>query len=255
MHNISPSATGDMRLYGLIGYPLTHSFSKKYFTEKFAREGITDCRFENFELSHINELPMLLENHPDMHGLAVTIPYKQQILHYLDTSLVPDGLHACNCIRIVDKKLIGYNTDHSGFAKSLQPLLQSHHKKALILGNGGATAAVAFALQEIGIGFSIVSRALHNNSSLTYADLDENTMASHTLIINTTPLGMYPAIVNCPPIPYNLIGPDHLLYDLIYNPEMTLFLEKAAERGAVIKNGEEMLMLQAEENWNIWNEA
>ncbi len=242
-----------MRLYGLIGYPLTHSFSKRYFTEKFEKEGLTDCRFENFSISTIEELPAILESNPELAGLAVTIPYKQAVLKFLDKAELPKELQACNCIRVEGKKLTGFNTDHSGFEKSIAPLLKSHHKRALILGNGGATAAVAFVLRKLGIGYDIVSRELHNGSTLTYADINEQVMKEHTVIINTTPLGMYPNTNDRPSILYSNITKDHLLYDLVYNPEKTLFLQKGEMRGAVIKNGEEMLVIQAEENWKIWN--
>ncbi len=242
-----------MRLFGLIGYPLTQSFSKKYFDEKFEREGLTDCRFENFSIASINEFPKLLRDNPELGGLAVTIPYKQQVLKYLhDTTHIPEGLRACNCIRIESGKLSGFNTDYIGFEKSLIPLLQPHHKKALVLGNGGATAAVVYSLGRLGIDYTIASRQLHNGSSLTYSDINEKVIREHTLIINTTPLGMYPDINTAPDIPYQFLTKDHLLYDLVYNPEKTLFLKKGEERGAVIKNGYEMLVLQAEENWSIW---
>ncbi len=243
-----------MRLYGLIGYPLSHSFSKKYFDEKFEKEGLTDCHFKNFPIANIRELPVLLKENPALRGLAVTIPYKQQVLAFLDArDNIPPELEACNCICVDHGKLTGYNTDHTGFEKSFAPLLQPHHTRALILGNGGATAAVAFVLKKLGISFQIVSRVLHNGSSLTYADLHEPVMKEHTVIINTTPLGMYPAVQDRPPIPYTFITEQHFLYDLIYNPEKTLFLQKGEEMGARVKNGADMLVFQAEENWKIWN--
>lgn len=241
-----------MRLFGLIGFPLTHSFSRKYFTEKFKKEGIPGCRYELFPLESIEELPALLAQHPELEGLNVTIPYKKEVLRYLDTSTLPDGLRACNCIRIRGDRREAYNTDYLGFEKSLVPLLRPHHRKALVLGNGGATVAVVFALRRLGIDPVIVSRALHNGSALTYAQLEPSTVAEHTLIINTTPLGMHPNADTCPAIPYGALTPLHLLYDLVYNPAKTLFLQKGEERGAVIKNGEEMLVLQAEESWRIW---
>lgn len=243
-----------MRLFGLIGYPLSHSFSKRYFTFKFERENIKDCRYELYPLQSLAALPALLQDHPSLEGLNVTIPYKKQVLDYLDTRVgIPAGLEACNCIHIRNGKLAGYNTDVTGFRKSLQPLLQPHHTKALVLGNGGATAAVVHVLQQLGIHYQIVSRELHNGSSLIYHDLDKAIMEEHTLIINTTPLGMHPNEESCPDIPYRFISDRHLLYDLVYNPVKTLFLQKAAERGAAIKNGEEMLLVQAEESWRIWN--
>lgn len=243
-----------MRLFGLIGYPLAQSFSKKYFDEKFEIEGLTDCRFQNFSIASIEELPGLLDANPDLQGMAVTIPYKQAVLKYLDfTADIPEGLQACNCIRIKDGKLSGHNTDYIGFEKSLLPLLKPHHQKALVLGNGGAAEAVIYSLRRLNMSYSIVSRKIHKGSSLTYADVNENIIKEHTLIINTTPLGMYPKTDEAPEIPYKFISDHHLLYDLVYNPEKTLFLQKGGERRAGIKNGFEMLVLQAEENWQIWN--
>ena len=242
-----------MRLFGLIGYPLSHSFSKKYFTEKFEQEEITECRYDLFPIKTIDELPLLVRNNPELEGLNVTIPYKKQVLSFLDASNIPDGLNACNCINITDGKLVGYNTDVTGFEKSLKPLLKSYHKNALVLGNGGATAAVIFVLEKLGISFEIVSRKLHDGAVLTYKNINKKMMTENTLIINTTPLGMYPDTATCPDIPYESISNKHLLYDLVYNPDKTLFLQKGEERGARIKNGEEMLILQAEESWRIWN--
>lgn len=242
-----------MRLFGLIGYALSHSFSKKYFTEKFQKEEISECSYDIFPLKMIGELPFLLLKYPELEGLNVTIPYKKQVLPFLHTTHIPSGLDACNCINIIAGKLVGYNTDVTGFEKSLRPLLKSSHKKALVLGNGGATSAVTFVLKKLGIEYNIVSRKIHDASSLTYKKLNEKLVKENTLIINTTPLGMYPDADSFPDIPYQFISSTHLLYDLVYNPVNTLFLQKGEERGAVIKNGEEMLVLQAEESWRIWN--
>ena len=243
-----------MRLYGLIGYPLTQSFSKKYFKEKFEKEGLADCRFENFQIASINEFTGLINGHSNLQGLAVTIPFKQQVLTYLDSAEnIPAGLKACNCIKFRDGKLLGFNTDYIGFEKSLDPLLKTHHTQALVLGNGEATEAVVYVLKEKGIAYHIVSRKLHDDSMLTYSDITEDLIKESPLIINTTPLGMYPNVDEYPPIPYSCLSERHLLYDLVYNPEKTLFLQKGEERGATIKNGHEMLVLQAEENWRIWN--
>ncbi len=242
-----------MRLFGLIGYPLSHSFSKKYFTEKFEQEGLADCRYELFPIKSIDDLPQLITTNPALEGLNITIPYKKQVLKFLDHSFIPQGLAACNCIRVQDGKLTGYNTDAIGFEKSLLPLLQSHHTKALVLGNGGAAEAVLFVLRKLGIEFNIVSRKMHDGSTFTYNDLNDDVINKNTLIINTTPLGMYPNIDTCPDIPYRFISDKHLLYDLVYNPAKSIFLEKGEERGSAIKNGEEMLLLQAEESWKIWN--
>jgi shikimate dehydrogenase len=241
-----------MKRFGLIGYPLTHSFSKKYFTEKFGSEGLRDHVYETFPIPSISELPSLLEKHPDLLGLNVTIPYKQQVLEYLDDSNIPSEVQACNCIRIKNRKLIGHNTDITGFEKSFTPLLQSHHKSALVLGNGGATAAVIYVLQKLGIEYEIVSRRIHGTSTLTYGDLNADLIYSHNVIINTTPVGTFPDVDVCPAIPYEYISRDHYLFDLIYNPSKTLFLKKGEERGAIIRNGYEMLVIQAEESWKIW---
>ena len=242
-----------MRLFGLIGYPLSHSFSKNFFTEKFEKEEITECSYELFPLKTIDELPSLLKKHPELEGLNVTVPYKKQVLRFLNDTCIPQGLAACNCINITANKLVGYNTDITGFEMSIKPLLRSHHKKALVLGNGGAAAAVVYVLMKLGIGFTIVSRTPEYSSMLDYKKVTREIVKEHTLIINTTPLGMHPDENSSPDIPYKYISGDHLLYDLVYNPAKTLFLEKGAKQGATIKNGEEMLILQAEESWRIWN--
>jgi shikimate dehydrogenase len=240
-----------MKRYGLIGYPLSHSFSEKYFTEKFQREGIAGCVYQLLPIASIDELPALLKAHPDLHGLNVTIPYKQQVLRFLDDAgHLP--LQACNCIKIENKKLIGFNTDVIGFQKSFGPQLQPHHKKALILGSGGAAAAVAYSLEQLGIDYKIVSRTPGENG-LSYDDINEQVISSHHIIINTTPLGQYPTIEAAPPLPYHLLTPGHYLFDLLYNPAKTVFLQKGEERGATIKNGGDMLVIQAEESWKIWN--
>jgi shikimate dehydrogenase len=242
-----------MRRYGLIGYPLTHSFSKKYFAEKFQREGITEAAYELYALKQISELPQLIDSTPDLEGLNVTIPYKQSVFQYIHSrDNLPTGLDACNCIKIRNGKTYAFNTDVVGFEKSFAAARKPHHKRALILGNGGATAAVAFVLKKLDISFQIVSRMIHDESTLTYDDLNETLIKSHNVIINTTPLGMYPSIESCPPIPYQHLTSQHYLFDLVYNPEKTLFLKKGEEQGASIKNGLEMLIIQAEESWKIW---
>jgi shikimate dehydrogenase len=243
-----------MRLFGLIGYPLTHSFSKKFFTEKFEKEGLTDCKYELFSISTINELISVLDQHPDLYGLNVTIPYKEQVLSFLDdTDDVVKKIKACNCIIIKNGKLKGYNTDVEGFERSLKKQLQPHHKKALILGTGGAAKAVEFVLQKLEIDFNYVSRKPSVNN-YSYNQLTPGIITDHSLIINTTPLGLYPAVNEAPPIPYEALTANHYLFDLVYNPEKTLFLRMGEERGAAIKNGYEMLVIQAEESWKIWNE-
>jgi shikimate dehydrogenase len=253
--HIDLNDTGDIRLYGLIGYPLSHSFSKKYFEEKFIREGRSECRFENFSIQSIVTLENILQqNKSILKGLAVTIPYKQQVLKFLDHSTdIPDEIKACNCIKIVDGKLIGYNTDWIGFEKSFTPILKKHHTKALVLGNGGAAIAVCFVLKKLGINYQIVSRRKNEKSTLAHTVLTEEIIGEHTIIINTTPLGTFPAVNDFPFIPYAGITTEHYLFDLVYNPERTMFLQKGEEMGATIKNGADMLTIQAEENWRIWN--
>ncbi len=244
-----------MKLYGIIGYPLNHSFSQKYFTEKFKLEGIKDCRYESWPIPSVNELKDILRQNPGLQGLNITIPYKQAVLPYLnDTTNIPDGLKACNCVRIIDGKMVGYNTDVKGFEQSLLPTLKNYHTSALILGNGGAAQAVKFVLNKLNIRYKMVSRKIHDDAALTYADLDETIIKENLLIINTTPRGTFPEINDCPDIPYQFLTPQHFLYDLVYNPGRTLFLKKGTEQGAAIKNGYEMLVLQAEESWAIWNE-
>ena len=242
-----------MRLFGLIGKKLKHSFSKEYFTRKFADLGLTDCRYENFEIPSIDHFKALLDSNPELEGLNVTIPYKEEILPYLDVQTqVVQEIVACNCIKFVDGKLYGFNTDVVGFKKSLQKVLKPHHQKALVLGTGGGAKAVGYALKELGINYQLVSRTKQADS-LTYAEVDDSIFRDHLLIVNTSPVGMYPETDAAPDLPYEYLGSRHLLYDLIYNPEKTLFLKKGEEQGAAISNGQEMLELQAEENWRIWN--
>lgn len=239
----------------MIGYPLEHSFSQKYFTDKFEKEGIVDCQYDLFSLKSLQEIKQVLAQNTDLLGLNITIPYKQEIMGMLASrDRIPTGLNACNCVKIVEGKLFGYNTDIIGFEKSLTPLLKPQHQNALILGNGGATAAVAYVLKKLGIETQIVSRTMHVGSTLTYDDLNESIVNKNLLIINTTPLGMFPHMEEAPSIPYGFLSGSHLCYDLIYNPEKTVFLQRAEARGAVIKNGMEMLIIQAEESWRIWNE-
>jgi shikimate dehydrogenase len=242
-----------MRLYGLIGYPLSHSFSKKYFTEKFEREGLKDSQYELFPVSSIEELPQLLEKHPELCGLNVTIPYKEQVLSYLhsENELVK-AIRACNCIDIRNGRLKGYNTDVIGFERSLLEQWQPHHKKALILGTGGVSKAVQYIMQKMGLAYRYVSRkpGVHNYS---YEQLTSAIMQEYTLIVNTTPLGMYPNVTEAPPIPYEALTPRHYLFDMVYNPDKTLFLKMGEEKGAAIKNGADMLKIQADESWEIWN--
>lgn len=242
-----------MRRFGLIGYPLTHSFSAKYFEDKFRREQIKDCCYSLFPLASIDLLPALLRDVPELKGLNVTIPYKQQVLDLLDENHLPAGLKACNCIRIENGKLSGHNTDVTGFEKSIQPLLKPHHRKALVLGTGGAASAVIYVLNNLGISVSMVSRNPEGHSAFSYGQLNRDLMLDHTVIINTTPLGTYPDIGSLPPIPYEFTGNKHLFFDLVYNPSQTSFLKQGELQGAQTKNGYEMLVIQAEESWKIWN--
>ncbi len=243
-----------MRRYGLLGYPLTHSFSQRYFTEKWAREGIGDCSYSNFSLPDIGELPGVLAD-DSLCGLNVTIPYKEKVLAFLDErSAVVAKIGACNCIRIEGGRLTGHNTDVVGFEQALVKKLGDHHREALILGTGGAAKAVEYVLGKLGIGYRLVTRKPRpGTGDMSYAEVDASVLAAHTLIVNTTPLGMHPHVDEAPPLPYQALTSGHYLFDLIYNPSRTLFLQKGEERGAVVENGHEMLILQAEESWRIWN--
>ena len=241
-----------MKRYGLLGRTLKHSFSKAYFTKKFAELGLTDYSYDNFELAAATEFPLLLERHPDLCGVNVTIPYKEDVLAFLTTqNKIVQEIQACNCIKIDGKECIGFNTDVIGFQKSLEPQLQSHHTKALILGTGGASKAIAYVLQQLGINYHFVSRQKTANT-IGYDEVDAERLASHHLIINTTPLGMFPAVDDAPALPYELLTDKHFLFDIIYNPATTKFLANGEKRGAQIANGEQMLIEQAEESWRIW---
>ncbi|RYY32123.1 MAG: shikimate dehydrogenase [Sphingobacteriaceae bacterium] len=261
-----------MKKYGLIGYPLSHSFSKKYFTDKFQREGIAGAQYDLYPIEDIKTFNEFLHQNPDLCGLNVTIPYKVDVLDFVD--FVGEEAHrvgAINTIRITrqspvaaafsgevgevgdDFRLDGYNTDVYGFEMSLRPLLKSHHESALVLGNGGAAKAVFYVLDKLEIPYATITRRKMDGTIL-FDELDPEMVAENKLIINTTPVGTSPNVDECPPIPYDQITPEHLLYDLIYNPEQTLFLKKGAEQGAATKNGHEMLILQAERAWEIWNQ-
>ena len=243
-----------MRKYGLIGYPLSHSFSQQYFTEKFQREGITGCVYENFPLTAIDEFAALIQQQPELKGLNVTIPYKEKVIPFLTAqSEVVQTIGACNCIKIENGRLTGHNTDVVGFEESLRPLLQPHHKKALVLGTGGAAKAVHYVLNKLGIAFLEVSRTPATARQIAYEHIDEAVISGHEVIINTSPLGMYPKVDECPPLPYQALTSKHYLFDLVYNPAKTLFLQKGEQQGAAIKNGHDMLIIQAEESWRIWN--
>lgn len=245
-----------MKKFGLIGYPLGHSFSKNFFNEKFHSENI-DAEYLNFEIADIKELPKVLLSNPELKGLNVTIPYKEQVIPYLN-ELDPDAaaIGAVNVIKIVQQKgktkLIGYNSDIIGFVQSIEPLLESQHKKALILGTGGASKAIFHGLKKLGIESTFVSRKAQKGM-FTYEELTPEIMDEYKVIVNCTPVGMYPRADEYPDIPYDYLTPNHLLYDLLYNPDTTLFMKKGADKGAVVKNGLEMLLLQAFGAWDIWN--
>lgn len=241
-----------MRQFGLIGKTLKHSFSKTYFSRKFALEGLDDCRYDNFELASIAELPALFLDNPDLVGLNVTIPYKEEVLSYLDElSPAVQAIGACNCIHIHKGRKIGYNTDAYGFAESIRPFLWPADRKALVLGTGGASKAVCFALTQLGLDQQLVSRK-GAAPAIRYEDLDGEMMRAFSVIVNTTPLGTFPDVNEAPPIPYEYLGSHHLLFDLVYNPAKTLFLQQGEARGARIANGYRMLELQAEASWEHW---
>jgi shikimate dehydrogenase len=242
-----------MKRYGLIGFPLTHSLSGQYFTNKFIEEGIEDCIYERFSIPSIDDLHVILNTHPDLCGFNITIPYKKEVLAFLtERSKAVEEVGACNCVKIEDGKLIGYNTDVIGFENSLVPFLKPTHNQALVLGTGGAALAIVFVLQKLGIDFKYVSRTA-TGDQFAYDHLDASVMAAYTLIVNTTPLGMFPNIEACPDIPYELLTPAHHLFDLTYNPAASTFLAKGEQMGATIQNGQQMFVEQAEQSWRIWN--
>lgn len=242
-----------MNTYALLGRNISYSFSRQYFTDKFDREGIPESRYINFDIPTLDELPKLLQTTPDLRGMNVTIPYKQEVMRFLaDIDPEAQAIGAVNTIKLTDVGLVGYNTDCYGFRETLRPLLKSHHTHALILGTGGASRAVAYTLKQLGIAYSFVSRT-PASASLSYKELTKQILEKHFLVINCTPLGTFPKVADCPPIPYQCLSPSHLLYDLIYNPAQTTFLQLGAARGATTCNGLQMLVLQAEKAWQIWN--
>ncbi|BDD02883.1 shikimate dehydrogenase family protein [Aureibacter tunicatorum] len=246
-----------MRKFGLIGRKLGHSFSKKYFTEKFEKEGINNAAYELYELEDIDALPELLNRESGLEGLNVTIPYKRDVMKYLDDlDERAERIGAVNVVKITDGKLKGYNSDYYGFRQSLEDWLDHppNELKAMILGTGGASKAVKVALEDMEMPYQFVSRS-HGENQISYQELAENhdLFGDTRLIINTTPLGMYPKVEECPEIPYELLSEHHYLYDLVYNPLETLFMKKGIEKGAKAMNGLPMLELQAEKSWDIWN--
>ena len=276
-----------MTTYGLIGYPLGHSFSRKFFTEKFEKEGI-DAQYLNFEIPSIEEFPEIIKNNPELRGLNVTIPYKQQVMQYLDEiSEEAKAIGAVNVVRIerpspqpspimgretmrnagnkpdglpikgdmsegLRESLIGYNSDVIGFVESIKPLLKPHHKKALILGTGGASKAIRYGLEKkLGMKTLFVSRSAREGM-ITYEEVTAEVLKEYEVIVNCSPVGMYPHVDECPALPYEAMNENNLLYDLVYNPLETLFMKKGAEQGATVKNGLEMLHLQAIASWKFW---
>jgi shikimate dehydrogenase len=247
-----------MRKFGLIGYPLSHSFSKGYFTKKFIDEGIVDCEYNNYPLEDISQLKNLLIQESQLEGLNVTIPYKEKVLDYLD-EIDKDAaeIGAVNTIKIfrIENKpfLKGFNTDVYGFLEPLKEIMKPSHKKALILGTGGASKAVAWVLKTLKVEYTFVSRKNHGMNCINYSDVSKELIAENTLIINTSPVGMFPKIDIAPDIPYDAISSEHILYDLIYNPQEPLFLKFGKTKKATTLNGLPMLYLQAEKAWEIWN--
>ncbi len=246
-----------MRTFGLIGFPLSHSFSKKFFSDKFEREQIVGCGYELFPIEKAESILTLIHQNPSLCGLNVTIPHKVAVMPFLnELDAAAAEIGAVNCISIKTENdtliLKGYNTDAYGFEESLKPLLEKQHQKALIFGDGGAAKAVKYVLKQLAIPYLVVVRKQTENA-LLYEDITADLLNEYTLLINTTPLGMSPNLETCPPIPYQHLTERHLAYDLVYNPEEPLFLTKAKQQGAKIKNGLEMLYLQAERSWYIWN--
>ncbi len=242
-----------MKRFGLIGYPIKHSFSKSFFYKKFKSEGIRDCTYENFEIKQLSDLKTIIDKHHPI-GLNVTIPFKTEVLNYCDVlSEEVKLIGAANTLKFTENKIIAFNTDWLGFTKSLEKVIFDKNKNALILGTGGSSKAIQYALKKLNIDYKVISRD-PNKSELTYEGLDEKLMNESSLIINCSPLGAYPYRKECPNIPYQFLSSNHFCFDLVYNPDKTLFLEKSEKMGAGIKNGLEMLILQAEESWNIWQD-
>ena len=247
-----------MDKYGLIGYPLEHSFSRNYVNEKFRNERI-DAEYDNFEIPSIENFKEVLETTPNLRGLNVTIPYKEEVIRYLDElSAEARAIGAVNVIRVTHKGsktvLKGFNSDVIGFTRSIESMLEPLHRKALILGTGGAAKAVDYGLKSLGLGTLFVSRTARPGV-ITYNDVTPDLIRSHKVIVNCTPLGMYPHVDSCPPLPYEAMDSHTLLYDLLYNPDETLFMQKGREQGAITKNGLEMLLLPAFASWEMWQEG
>lgn len=243
------------KVFGLLGKNIAYSFSRGYFKNKFQKLQLNSCKYKNFDINTIDDFQNLINENDNLKGLNVTIPYKEAVIPFLDKlDKTAKKINAVNTIKFTKKgNLKGYNTDAYGFENSIKPLLKTYHKKALILGTGGASKAVAFVLKKNDIKFSFVSRNPTTKKEISYESITESVLDSHHIIVNCTPLGTSPNIELCPNIPYQFLNEHHLLYDLIYNPEVTTFLKNGLEKGSSIKNGLEMLQLQAEESWRIWN--
>lgn len=246
----------DFFVYGLVGKNISYSFSQNYFTSKFNKLGFSNREYRNFDISSIGEFKAIVEGQKQLMGLNVTIPYKEAVIPFLNKiDAQADEIGAVNTIKVMTNgQLVGFNTDVYGFERSLLPLLGAHHRKALILGTGGASKAVAFVLNKLEMEFLIVSRAVENKRTINYNELTRDIMEDFQVVINCTPLGTFPNTEQFPPIPYEFITNKHLCYDLIYNPAETIFLKNAGSKGALTKNGLEMLELQAEKAWEIWND-
>jgi shikimate dehydrogenase len=244
------------KIFGLVGKNIAYSFSRNYFSEKFTKLNLNNCSYRNFDLDKIEDFSAIFsEKSACIFGLNVTIPYKEKVGVFLDEiDQDATNIGAVNTIKILPSGIKkGYNTDVYGFSKSIEPLLKEHHKKALILGTGGASKAVAYAFDKLGIQYKFVSRVPKNDTQISYESIDASVLNTHTLLVNCSPLGTSPEVHLCPDIPYDFLTNKHLLYDLIYNPSETKFLRKGKEKGAVVKNGLQMLELQAEKSWEIWN--
>ncbi len=247
-----------MRKFGLIGYPLGHSFSGRYFLEKFAGEGISDCSYENYPIETLDRFPALISENPELCGLNVTIPYKTEIIKYADeTEPAVKEIGAVNVLKIKrignQIKICGFNSDVTGIKVSVMPFVPEHIKNALVLGTGGSSKAVAYALKKMGIDVTLVSRTKKKNC-ITYEELTSSVIQKSDIIVNTTPLGMFPDVTTRPVINYDLLNEKHILFDLVYNPEITPFLRMGKERGCRIITGLKMLYAQAERSWEIWND-
>jgi shikimate dehydrogenase len=249
-----------VKLFGIIGYPLSHSFSNKYFTEKFERLGLKDHLHKTFPIDSISKFPGVLKENPALIGLNVTIPYKESVIPFLnELDPIAKEVGAVNTIRatpdsqLPTAKLTGYNTDAFGFRQAIKPFLATQHSRALILGTGGASKAVAYVLKELGIEYNFVTRKKNDPRHFSYSELNPYHIAAHKLIINCTPLGMFPNVNDAPQIPYDSLTSEHFCFDLIYNPAETQFLQKAKAKGALTQNGMTMLIQQAEKAWEIWN--